>query len=83
SVLIGFILLGCLAVRFRDWDYLYLCSLTGVLVAMHLFVVMSVPEPQYRYTFDPWFALMGCVGFCILLRQLAEHRKCGEAGKQG
>ncbi|MBN2234493.1 MAG: hypothetical protein JW706_05040, partial [Opitutales bacterium] len=29
SVLIGFILLGCLAVRFRDWDYLYLCSLTG------------------------------------------------------
>jgi len=84
SVLIGFMLLGCLAaVRLRDWDYLYLCSLTGVLTVMHLLVVMSVPEPQYRYTFDPWFALMGCIGFVVLLLQLGECRSCKEAKAKG
>ena len=70
SVLIGFILLGFLAVRFRDWDYLYLCAITGTLVIMFLFVVMSVPKPQYRYTFDPWFALMGSVGFSLAIQML-------------
>ena len=61
------VLLALFRNRFRDWDFVCLTFLGGIVVLMLCGTAMANPEPQFRYPFDPFFMLWGLIGLRVLL----------------